>query len=103
MTDPSLVAVVDEPQQARFRYTEDGVDAELVYRVDASRLILVHTEVPEALGGRGVGGRLVAAAVERAARSGETLAPWCPYARSWLRDHPEQVGEVAIDWSAPPQ
>ena len=57
--------VVDEPQHDRFRYTEDGVDAQLLYRAEGGKLILVHTEVPDALGGRGIGGRLVRAAAER--------------------------------------
>jgi predicted GNAT family acetyltransferase len=94
--------VVDEPERHRFRYSEDGADAELVYRVDGDRLVLVHTEVPKALGGRGVGGRLVRAAVERAERSGETVLPWCPFARTWLRDHPDVAAGISIDWSDPP-
>jgi predicted GNAT family acetyltransferase len=101
MTD-TTTDVVDEPQHDRFRFTEDGTDAQLVYRVDGDRLILVHTEVPEALGGRGIAGRLVRAAVDRAERTGETVVPWCPYARTWLRDHPDVAAAVSIDWSPPP-
>ena len=101
MTD--AIDVVDEPEQHRFRYTEDGIDAQLVYRVDGDRLALVHTEVPDALGGRGIAGRLVRAAAERAAATGETVLPWCPYARKWLKDHPDVAGGIAIDWSAPPR
>ena len=58
--------VVDDTDAHRFRYAEDGVEAELVYRATPGRLTLVHTGVPEALGGRGIGGRLVRAALERA-------------------------------------
>src|SRR5690606_26751055 len=72
---------VDDREGGRFVYVEDGVEAELLYRARDGRLILVHTEVPDQLGGRGIGGRLVRTAVERAARTGETTAPWCPYAR----------------------
>jgi predicted GNAT family acetyltransferase len=100
MTDTT--DVVDEPQHERFRYTEDGFVAQLVYRVEGEQLILVHTEVPEALGGRGIAGRLVQAAVDRAKRSGETVLPWCPYARKWLSDHPDLAADISIDWSAPP-
>jgi predicted GNAT family acetyltransferase len=94
--------VVDNTNQQRFLYTEDGVDAHLVYRVDGDRLILVHTEVPDILGGRGIGGRLVRAAVERAKASGETVLPWCPYARKWLQDHADATAGITIDWSDPP-
>jgi predicted GNAT family acetyltransferase len=99
-TEPN--AVVDEPSRHRFLYEEDGVDAQLIYRVDGDRLVLVHTEVPKSLGGRGIGGRLVTAAVERAAKTGETIAPWCPYARKWLEDHADVASRVTIDWTAPP-
>jgi predicted GNAT family acetyltransferase len=74
----------------------------LDYEVEDGRLVLVHTEVPKQLGGRGLGGRLVQAGVERAAREGLTVAPWCPYARKWLRDHPDAIASVVVDWSEPP-
>lgn len=93
--------VIDEPANDRFRYTEGGIDAQLVYRVRGDQLILVHTEVPEAIGGRGVAGRLVRAAVDRAERNGETVLPWCPYTRKWLQDHPDEAARISIDWSEP--
>ena len=94
--------VTDDLEHHRFTYVEDGHEAQLVYRARDNRLILIHTEVPEALGGRGIGGRLVRAAVERAARTGETVAPWCPYARKWLSDHEDVASTITIDWSEPP-
>lgn len=97
--DPS---VVDDAEHDRFLYRHPGGDGVLAYRLDGRRLILTHTEVAEALRGQGVAGRLVEAAVERAARSGLTLVPWCPYARRWLREHAERVESISIDWSEPP-
>jgi predicted GNAT family acetyltransferase len=89
--------VVDNPGEHRFELTEDGMLAELVYRLDGDRLILVHTGVPEELGGRGLGGVLVTAAVERARRDGLTLVPKGPFARRWLERHPDAVGDVALE------
>ncbi len=74
MSDPST-NVIDDSAHHRFLYSEHGMDAELVYRAEGGRLALAHTEVPEALGGHGLGGRLVQAAVGRARTSGETLVP----------------------------
>lgn len=93
------MTVVDNAQTNRFLYTEDEGIAQLVYRVDGDRLVLAHTEVPETMGGRGVGGKLVAAAVERAKRTGETIVPECPYARSWLQKHADETAGVSIDVS----
>lgn len=92
--------IIDETGRSRFVGTEDGHEAQLVYQVDGNRLTLVHTEVPEALGGRGLGGKLVTAAVERAERSGETVVPECSYARGWLRKHPDVAERITIDWPA---
>ena len=100
---PDTTDVIDEPAKHRFRYSEDGIDAQLIYRADADRLILIHTEVPEALEGRGIAGRLVRAAADRARASGETVLPWCPYARKWLRDHPDVASTISIDWTDPPR
>jgi predicted GNAT family acetyltransferase len=90
--------VTDNTAANRFELKRDGDSAELVYRLHGNRLVLVHTEVPESLGGHGVGGRLVRAAVARAARDGLTVVPVCPYARQWLEKHPDAVGDVTIDW-----
>lgn len=95
--------IIDEPGSNRFVYREDGHEAQLVYQAGDGRLVLAHTEVPDELGGRGIAGRLVEAAIDRAAEKGETVAPWCPYARRWLESHEEAAARVTVDWSpAPP-
>ena len=95
-------AVCDDRDQGRFLVERDGAVAELVYETEPGRLIVVHTGVPEVLGGRGVGGQLVRAAVVRAAAEGLTVVPWCPFARRWLADHPDVTATVTIDWATPP-
>jgi predicted GNAT family acetyltransferase len=90
--------VVDNVAEERFELREDGHLAELVYHVHGDRLTLIHTEVPEALGGRGLGGVLVHAALDRARRDHLTIVPSCPFARGWLEKHPDAIGDVVIDW-----
>lgn len=99
MTDAPVVS--DNTEKARFEIGENGAVAELVYRRRADRLVLVHTEVPEQLGGRGLGGLLVQAALQRAAAEGLTVVPLCPFARSWLERHPDEAAKVTIDWGTP--
>jgi uncharacterized protein len=94
--------VIDNQAESRFEVTLDGTLAELVYRRRADRLVLMHTEVPDALGGHGVGGLLVHAAVDRAAREGLTVVPLCPFARSWLERHPQVAADATVDWGPPP-
>ncbi|MEY2433146.1 MAG: uncharacterized protein QOC92_2871 [Acidimicrobiaceae bacterium] len=90
--------VVDNTAGERFELTIDGHLAELVYHVHGTRLTLIHTEVPDELGGRGIGGILVQAALDRARRDHLTIVPTCPFARSWLEKHPDAASDVTIDW-----
>ena len=94
------VPVTDTQAASRFEITDDGHLAELRYHRSGNRLALIHTEVPVELEGRGIGGRLVAAAVARAAREGLTIVPFCPFARGWLERHAEVADQAAIDWQA---
>ena len=86
----------------RFVVREGDAVAELVVERAGDRLTLVHTGVPDALGGRGIGGSLVQAAVDWAAEEGLVVVPWCPFARRWLREHPEVAGRVTVDWADRP-
>jgi predicted GNAT family acetyltransferase len=91
--------VVDSPAEGRLEATVDGQVAELVYEVEGDRMVIVHTAVPAPLGGRGLGGHLVRTAVDRAARDGLVVVPLCPFARRWMKDHPDQIGAVSVDWA----
>jgi len=92
--------VTDNRDKSRLEIHEDGHLAELVYRTRGGRLVLVHTGVPDALEGRGLGADLVRAAIDKAARDGMTVVPLCPFARSWLERHPAEAARVPIDWGA---
>jgi predicted GNAT family acetyltransferase len=94
--------VVDDRQHDQFVLKWKGATAFLEYEVADGRLLLIHTEVPESLGGQGIGGRLVQAGVDRAKQDDLTVVPWCPFARRWLRDHSDAAAAVAIDWSSSP-
>jgi predicted GNAT family acetyltransferase len=88
--------VVDDPAASRFMVEADGQVAELVYQLDGDRLVLVHTGVPAALEGRGIGSKLVAAAVAEAKRRDLTIVPLCPFVKGWLRRHPDVAATVPI-------
>ncbi len=102
MTIPAEDApVTDDTAGSRYVLAEGALEAELVYARQGDRLLLIHTEVPEAWGGHGVGGRLVRAALARAEADGLTVVPWCPYARHWLHEHPDEAAAVTVDWESP--
>jgi hypothetical protein len=89
--------IVDNEARSRLEATLDGQRAELVYRREGDRLVLVHTGVPDELEGRGIGGELVRAAIDLAAELGLTVVPECPFASRWLRRHPEEARRVTIE------
>jgi predicted GNAT family acetyltransferase len=97
-----MTEIRDDAERHRYVLDVDGTEAELVYRAEPGRLVLVHTEVPESLGGQGIGGRLVRTAVARAAAEGLTVVPWCPFARRWLKEHADVAETVTIDWRSAP-
>jgi uncharacterized protein len=92
--------VTDNRAASRFEYTADGYLAELTYRLRAGRLVLIHTGTPAELEGHGIGGALVRAAIDRAAREGLVVVPLCPFARAWLERHPEEASRVTVDLAA---
>ena len=78
----------------RFHLDIEGAEAYLAYRLAGTVMQIVHTEVPPALGGRGIAGRLVEAAVAHARATGWQVMPQCSYAHAWMQRHPESLDLV---------
>jgi predicted GNAT family acetyltransferase len=93
MADPSVTV---NDQLLRFEHAADGEVAFLDYKLEGDRLTLVHTEVPEALEGRGLGGVLVKAALSYAQENDLTVIPVCSFVRSYLKRHPEAANGVRL-------
>lgn len=51
-------------------------------------MTITHTEVPVAVGGRGIAGALVQSALEMARANGWQVIPACSYAAAWIKRHP---------------
>ena len=80
--------VIDNPALSRFELAIDGQTAFLSYERKADSLRLIHTEVPEALRGRGFGETLVKGALEAARAEGVRVVAVCPFVRAYLTKHP---------------
>ena len=91
-------AVADNGAAGRFELNVDGHPSELVYHLNGNRLVLIHTEVPQELEGRGLGGQLVRAALNKARAEHLTVVPRCPFAAKWLHRHPDEAAGVQIEW-----
>jgi predicted GNAT family acetyltransferase len=103
MTDANEpISITNDEAHHRLTWSKDGASAELVYHLSGQRLTLVHTEVPEVFEGKGVGTALVRTALDWAQRDGLIVLPWCPFARRWMRAHPEALDGLHIDWESTP-
>src|SRR5690606_30636279 len=65
--------------------------ANLDYEMADGVMHITHTRVPEAIGGRGIAGRLVEAALHHARAEGWKVRLLCDYARGWVARHPGAV------------
>ncbi|MGH8979307.1 MAG: GNAT family N-acetyltransferase [Acidimicrobiia bacterium] len=86
------VATRHNPGAQRYEITVDG---ELIgfadYRDLGKALEFPHTEIDRAWRGRGMGARLVGAALADVAASGTEVVPTCWYVAQYMREHPESV------------
>ena len=62
--------VINNPHRQRFETTVDGHVAVLNYKQDGKCITFIHTEVPQELAGRGVGGALAKGGLQYAREQG---------------------------------
>lgn len=73
----------------RYELEAEGQLALAAYRLRDGRITFTHTEVPEAMEGRGIGSKLVGAALEDARALGLKVVPACPFVKHYMDKHPE--------------
>lgn len=84
----------------RFEAHTGGKTAFLLYLRMPGKLVLVHTEVPSELAGRGIGSALVRVGIEFASEQGLTVVPLCPFATDYIRRHQGYLDLVHPDYRA---
>ncbi|MHA3702465.1 GNAT family N-acetyltransferase [Jatrophihabitans sp. YIM 134969] len=98
MDDADTVTVTDDPDRGHYVLRVDGHPAgTLVYRPApgaSPARVFVHTGIDPAFEGRGLGSRLIAAALDDARTRGFRVLPQCPFVRAYLGRHPEDLDVV---------
>jgi len=84
-----LPPVIHDPAGARFRLDLDGHKAVLEYRLHDGAMVITHTLVPDAIGGRGIAAALVRAALAHARAEGLKVVPECSYVAVFMQRHGE--------------
>ena len=97
MADEGAVKVENNESGQQFETTVDGHRGLLTYSESDGKLYLLHTEVPEAMEGHGIGSALVRASMEYAREKQVKVVPFCPFAREWLHRHPDYQEMVGTE------
>jgi predicted GNAT family acetyltransferase len=86
--------VTDNEAASRYELAVEGRTAFLDYAREGRRVVLLHTEVPPELEGRGHGTRLVRGALDQARASGEHVVPRCAFVKAFVKRHPDYADLV---------
>ena len=82
---------------SRFEATVEGWLCFAAYALADGVMRIYHTEVPPAVGNRGIAAQIVRAAFNYAEAHGLEVEPRCSYVRSYMRRHPETLRLLSPD------
>jgi predicted GNAT family acetyltransferase len=81
--------VVNNPAHHRFELVVEGHLAATYYKIADGVITFIHTEVPEELGGKGVGSKLIKGALDQVRAAGLKVIAQCPFVKAYIGKHPE--------------
>jgi predicted GNAT family acetyltransferase len=85
---------IDNKIKQRYELAVDDHTALSYYTVAGGVLTFMHTEVPAELGGKGVGSKLIAGALDLARADGLKVVALCPFVRAFLDKHAEAYKDL---------
>ena len=83
------IPVINNTIQQQFEVHAEGETAVLQYRFHDGVIWLMHTEVPEKLGGKGIASVLAHYSLEWAKENDIKAKVLCPFVAAYLKRHPE--------------
>ncbi|HLJ50459.1 MAG TPA: GNAT family N-acetyltransferase [Bryobacteraceae bacterium] len=83
------VTVTNQEAENRFEAQVDGQTGYLLYKRSGDQILLIHTEVPPELEGKGIGSALARHAMEFARAEHLKVVPRCPFVAQYLKRHTE--------------
>jgi uncharacterized protein len=88
------VTVANNETAQRYEAWVGGQLAVIIYQQLGDRIVFSHTEVPEALEGRGLAGKMAQFALDDARARHLVVIPQCPFVAGYIRRHPEYADLV---------
>ncbi len=86
--------VTENAGMNRFEIRDSGETAFIEYDKDDKNIALLHTEVPDNIGGKGIANALAAHAFEYAAANNIKVVIYCPFVATYVKRHPELQAQV---------
>ncbi len=81
--------VTNNKKENKFEVQCEGITGFLQYEIKNSVLFLLHTEVPEEIGGKGVANALAAYAFKYAADQKMKVVIYCAFIDTYVKRHPD--------------
>jgi uncharacterized protein len=85
----SDIEIRHNPGENRFQIEIESHLAMLEYQLDGDTIVFNHTSVPDELGGRGLGSKLVRAGLDYARAQSLSVHPLCSFVASYIEKKPE--------------
>jgi len=81
--------VTNNTKERQFELHIRDYTGRLTYNIKDDMIAFFHTEIPEALQGRGLGKILAEYALNYAKEHHLKILPYCPYVAKYVKEHPE--------------
>jgi predicted GNAT family acetyltransferase len=91
------VTVANNETAQRYEARVAGQLAVITYQQLGDRIAFIHTEVPEALEGHGIAGKMAQFALDDARAQGLAVIPLCPFVAGYICRHLEYADLVPPD------
>jgi len=85
-----MTEIADNQAMHRFELPVDGHIATSEYSKDGV-ITFVHTEVPQALAGKGIGSTLIKGALDQVRARGLKVVALCPFVKAYIEKHADYV------------
>lgn len=79
----------DNKEKKRFEVEIESTTAFVEYEKNNEYISLTHTEVPEELGGKGIGSKMIGKVLSKLQKDGEKVKISCPFIQKYVDKHSE--------------
>lgn len=91
------IKIINNLTQSRFETTINGETALLEYKYYKNNIAFMHTYVPQYLEGKGIGTKLVIAAIDFAIQQNKKMMFYCSFVLTYVKQHKELYKYVDTD------